>query len=91
MNCQTREPGGRWTIGCFVDQLSEHLPDRSAPPPDAEEAPVSGPTTPAADVLPGLRLLPDANGRVLSWAQLVKDKQEVWPIQYVLPGGAYLR
>ena len=42
----------------------------------------------AADVLPGLRLLPDANGRVLSWAQLVKDKQEVWPVQYILPGGA---
>ena len=33
----------------------------------------------AADVLPGLRLLPDDNGHVLSWAQLVKDKQEVWP------------
>ena len=45
----------------------------------------------AADVLPGLRLLPDDNGHVLSWAQLVKDKQEVWPIQYILPGGAYLR
>ena len=45
----------------------------------------------AAGVLPGLRLLPDDNGRVLSWAQLVKDKQEVWPVQYILPGGAYLR
>jgi hypothetical protein len=45
----------------------------------------------AADVLPGLRLLPDDNGHVLSWAQLVKETQEVWPIQYILPGGAYLR
>ena len=45
----------------------------------------------AADVLPGLRLLPDANGHVLSWARLVKEKQEVWPIQYILPGGAYVR
>ncbi len=45
----------------------------------------------AAGVLPGLRLLPDDNGHVLSWAQLVKDKQEVWPVQYILPGGAYLR
>jgi len=45
----------------------------------------------AADVLPGLRLLPDDNGHVLSWAQLVKDKQEVWPVQYILPGGAYVR
>ena len=45
----------------------------------------------AAGVLPGLRLLPTDNARVLSWAQLVKEKQEVWPIQYILPGGAYLR
>jgi dienelactone hydrolase len=45
----------------------------------------------AAGVLPGLRLLPDANGHILSWAQLVKDKQEVWPVQYILPGGAYVR
>ena len=36
-----------------VDQLYEHPPDRSVPPPDAEEDPVSGPTTPAADVMPG--------------------------------------
>lgn len=45
----------------------------------------------AAAVLPGLRLLPAENGHVLSWARLVKEKQEVWPIQYLLPGGAYLR
>ena len=45
----------------------------------------------AADVLPGVRLLPSDNGHVLSWAQLVKDKQEVWPVQYILPGGAYVR
>ena len=45
----------------------------------------------AADVLPGLRLLPADNAHVLSWAQLVKDKQEVWPVQYILPGGAYVR
>jgi dienelactone hydrolase len=45
----------------------------------------------AADILPGVELLPDDNAHVLSWAQLVKDKQEVWPIQYTLPGGAYVR
>ena len=45
----------------------------------------------AAGVLPGLKLLPTDDARVLSWAQLVKEKQEVWPIQYILPGGAYLR
>lgn len=45
----------------------------------------------AAGILPGLRLRPADTGRVLSWSQLVKDKQEVWPIQYLLPGGAYVR
>ncbi len=45
----------------------------------------------AADVLPGLRLLPSGNAHALSWAQLVTEKQEVWSIQYTFPGGAYLR
>ena len=40
----------------------------------------------AADVLPGLRLLPTENAHVLSWAQLVREKQEVWPIQVHLAG-----
>src|SRR5688500_20020487 len=31
----------------------QHLTDPSAPPPDAQEAPVSGPTAPAPDVMPG--------------------------------------
>jgi hypothetical protein len=45
----------------------------------------------AADVLPGLRLLATDNARALSWARLVTQKQEVWPIQYTFPGGAYVR
>jgi hypothetical protein len=45
----------------------------------------------AAGVLRGLRLLPSSSGRVLSWAKLVEGRQEVWPIQYVYPGGAYIR
>jgi Acetyl xylan esterase (AXE1) len=45
----------------------------------------------AAAVLPRLELLPDSGARVLSWADLVEKEQEVWPIQYLLPGGAYVR
>jgi len=45
----------------------------------------------AAGVLRGLRLLPSANGRVLSWSVLVAQQQETWPVQYVFPGGAYIR
>jgi hypothetical protein len=45
----------------------------------------------AAGALRGLRLLPSANGRVLSWSALVTQQQETWPVQYVFPGGAYVR
>jgi hypothetical protein len=45
----------------------------------------------AANVLPGVRLVANGDNRVLDWADLVEHKQEVWPIQYVFPGGAYLR
>ena len=45
----------------------------------------------AADVLPGVRLVANGDNRVLDWADLVEHKQEVWPIQYVFPGGAYFR
>jgi hypothetical protein len=45
----------------------------------------------AAAVLPGLRVAGGENVRPLSWAALVEQQQELWPIQYLLPGGAYIR
>ena len=42
-------------------------------------------------VLHGVRLLPQTGARPLSWAELVERKREQWPIQYLLPGGAYIR
>jgi acetyl esterase/lipase len=45
----------------------------------------------ATEVLPGLRRLPGNDAHALSWAELVEQKQEVWPVQYLYPGGAYLR
>jgi hypothetical protein len=45
----------------------------------------------AAATVRGVRLLPNENGRVLSWSELVTRKQEIWPVQYVFPGGAYVR
>ena len=44
-----------------------------------------------AEVLPGVRLLPQQGARPLSWAELVEREREQWPIQYLLPGGAYVR
>jgi pimeloyl-ACP methyl ester carboxylesterase len=43
-----------------------------------------------SETLPGTKLLPQSNGRDFSWATIVREKQETWPIQYLLPGGAYI-
>jgi hypothetical protein len=45
----------------------------------------------AAAVLPGLRLVASGGAQALSWAALVERQQERWPVQYLLPGGAYIR
>jgi hypothetical protein len=42
-----------------------------------------------AETLPGMSLLPEPTGKVLKWSEVVEEKRESWPIQYLLPGGAY--
>jgi Abhydrolase family len=43
-----------------------------------------------SEVLPGIKLLTNAEAKVLRWPDLVEQKQEVWPIQFLVPGGAYI-
>jgi pimeloyl-ACP methyl ester carboxylesterase len=43
-----------------------------------------------SETLPALKLLPESNGTVLKWSDLVRQRQELWPIQYLLPSGAYI-
>jgi hypothetical protein len=43
-----------------------------------------------AEILQGIRLLPQPNSTVLKWSEIVDTKQESWPIQYLVPGGAYV-
>ena len=43
-----------------------------------------------SEVLPGVTLLANANGKIVRWSNLVEQKQEVWPIQLLVPGGAYI-
>ena len=43
-----------------------------------------------SETLPGIALLQQPDGRSLSWSAIVREKQEVWPIQYLLPAGAYI-
>jgi len=43
-----------------------------------------------AETLPGMGLLPPPNGKVLKWSEIVEQRREAWPIQYLLPRGAYV-
>ncbi|HEX4484939.1 MAG TPA: acetylxylan esterase [Terriglobales bacterium] len=43
-----------------------------------------------AESLPDVKLLPQDGGTTIKWSEIVEQKQEVWPIQYLLPGGAYI-
>jgi hypothetical protein len=43
-----------------------------------------------AETLPNIKLLSRENGRQIRWSEIVEQKTELWPIQYLLPGGAYV-
>ncbi len=43
-----------------------------------------------AETLPNIKLLPQPDAHVVKWSDLVEKKEELWPIQYLLPGGAYI-
>lgn len=43
-----------------------------------------------AEVLPGVSLLPQPDAKVFRWSEVVERKRELWPIQYLLPSGAYI-
>lgn len=42
-----------------------------------------------AETLPNIKLLPGREAPA-SWTELVNEKRELWPIQDLLPGGAYI-
>jgi dienelactone hydrolase len=42
-----------------------------------------------SETLPGIARVPSA-GPVFRWSDVVEELREVWPIQYLLPGGAFL-
>src|SRR6266568_718546 len=43
-----------------------------------------------SETLPNIRLLSQPDARIEKWSDLVKQERELWPIQYLLPGGAYV-
>jgi hypothetical protein len=43
-----------------------------------------------SETLPQVKLLDEPEVKPTSWAEIVDQKMELWPIQYLLPGGAYM-
>jgi Acetyl xylan esterase (AXE1) len=43
-----------------------------------------------SETLPGIRLISQPDANFIKWSELVNQKTELWPIQYLLPGGAYI-
>jgi len=44
-----------------------------------------------AGALPRVKQIPQPGTQIMKWSDLVIQKRELWPIQYLLPGGAYIR
>jgi hypothetical protein len=43
-----------------------------------------------SETLRDMKLIPQSNAQALKWSQLVNEKVEFWPVQLLLPGGAYV-
>jgi hypothetical protein len=43
-----------------------------------------------SETLPGIRLLSEPDAQIVKWSDLVNQERELWPIEYLLPGGAYV-
>jgi pimeloyl-ACP methyl ester carboxylesterase len=43
-----------------------------------------------SETLPNMKLLPRANEVTLKWSEIVRQRREIWPIQYLMPSGAYI-
>jgi len=44
-----------------------------------------------AEVTPEIKPVRDSDSVVVRWQELVEKKQETWPIQFLVPGGAYIQ
>jgi hypothetical protein len=44
-----------------------------------------------SQVLPGVKLTNPGNEKILRWSEIVEGEREVWPIELLVPGGAYLQ
>ena len=42
------------------------------------------------ETLPGIKLIPESTEHAFVWSEVVNEKVELWPIQFLMPGGAYI-
>ena len=62
----------------------------------AKEVAVTGPgaaytlASAIAETLPGVELLTRPDAKIIKWSEIVEQQQEIWPIQYLMPSGAYI-
>jgi hypothetical protein len=43
-----------------------------------------------AETLPNTNLLANPGAKSLKWSEIVEEKRELWPVDFLLPGGAYI-
>jgi pimeloyl-ACP methyl ester carboxylesterase len=43
-----------------------------------------------SETLPSIKLHTQPDTQIIKWSEIVDRKTEIWPIQYLLPGGAYV-
>jgi cephalosporin-C deacetylase-like acetyl esterase len=43
-----------------------------------------------SETIPDIKLLSHPNIHIMRWSELVDQKTELWPIEFLLPGGAYV-
>jgi acetyl xylan esterase AXE1 len=43
-----------------------------------------------SESLPNVKLLPQPDAQMIKWSDIVDRKTELWPIEFLLPGGAYV-
>jgi dienelactone hydrolase len=44
-----------------------------------------------AGTLPGVQQIPHHSAQITKWSDLVIERRELWPIHYLVPGGAYIQ
>jgi hypothetical protein len=43
-----------------------------------------------SEIFPDMKFVPQSENPMLQWSEIVTEKSEVWPLEYLLPGGAYV-